>query len=109
MSDVEQALLAVLSNRILPNGQKGLFYPDNFTFGQTVYLSPLYAAAAPSSGVTAVQATTFQPQGVPTNQYLDAGEMKLGRLADRAARQRSATSPITASSRSLMEGRQVGL
>ena len=35
----------------LPNGQKGLFYPDNFTFGQTVYLSPIYAAARSVAGV----------------------------------------------------------
>ena len=78
MSDVEQALAAVLSNRILPNGQKGVFYPDNFAFGQTVYLSPLYAAARSVAGVLSAEVTTFQPQGVPTNQYLDAGEMKLG-------------------------------
>jgi Baseplate J-like protein len=80
MTDVEQALRQVLSNRILPNGQKGLFYPDNFTFGQTVYLSPIYAAARSVAGVQAVAATTFQPQGAPTNQYLDAGEMKLAAL-----------------------------
>jgi predicted phage baseplate assembly protein len=79
-ADVEQALLQVLSNRLLPNGQKGLFYPDNFTFGQTVYLSPVYAAARSVAGVLSVAATTFQPQGVPTTQYLDAGEMKLGQL-----------------------------
>jgi hypothetical protein len=79
-SDVEQALLQVLSSRILPNGQKGLFYPDNFTFGQTVYLSPLYAAARAIAGVTAISATTFQPQGVATNQYLHAGEIKLAPL-----------------------------
>jgi hypothetical protein len=80
MSDVEQALLQVLSNRILPDGQRGLFYPDNFTFGQTVYLSPLYAATRAVEGVLSVAATTFQPQGVPTSQFLDAGEMKLGGL-----------------------------
>jgi hypothetical protein len=80
MSDVERALLQLLSNRILPNGQKGLFYPDNFTFGQTVYLSPLYAAARSVEGVLSVAATTFQPQGVPTNRYLDAGEMELAEL-----------------------------
>ncbi len=80
MSDVEQALLQVLGNRFLPNGQKGLFYSDNFTFGQTVYLSPLYAAARSVAGVTAVTATTFQPQGVATSQYLDAGEIKLAAL-----------------------------
>ena len=31
--------------RHLSDGTKGVFYPDNFTFGQTVYLSPIYAAA----------------------------------------------------------------
>jgi hypothetical protein len=80
MNDVEGALLQVLSNRILPDGQKGLFHPDNFTFGQTVYLSPVYAAARSIAGVVAVAATTFQPQGAPTNQYLDAGEIELGSL-----------------------------
>jgi hypothetical protein len=79
-SDVEQALLQVLGCGILPNGQKGLFYPGNFTFGQTVYLSPVYAAARSVAGVVSVTATIFQPQGVNTAQYLDAGEIKLGPL-----------------------------
>jgi len=79
VGDVESALLQVLSNRILPNGQRGVFYPDNFTFGQTVYLSPIYAAARSVAGVTSVVATVFQPQGAPTSsQYLDAGELPLG-------------------------------
>jgi hypothetical protein len=79
-ADVEQALLQVLSSRSQPNGQKGIFYPDNFSFGQTVYLSPIYAAARSVAGVISVTATAFQPQGTATNRYLDAGEMKLGRL-----------------------------
>jgi len=62
-SDVKQALLAVLGNQILPNGQKGLFFPDNFTFGQVVYLSLVYAAARSVAGVRAVRAVHFQPQG----------------------------------------------
>jgi hypothetical protein len=57
-----------------------LFYPDNFTFGQTVYLSPIYAAARSVPGVVTVTATVFQPQGVSTNIYLDAGEIPLGPL-----------------------------
>jgi len=77
-SDVEQALLQVLSNQPLTDGQKGVFYPDNFTFGQTVYLSPVYAAARSVAGVTSVVATTFQPQGVSTSQFLQSGEMPLG-------------------------------
>jgi hypothetical protein len=79
-SNVEQGLLQVLSNRILPDGRKGVFHPDNFIFGQTVYLSPLYAAARSVAGVVSVTATRFQPQGVDTNQYLDGGVMKLAPL-----------------------------
>ncbi|HTB89318.1 MAG TPA: putative baseplate assembly protein [Steroidobacteraceae bacterium] len=79
-SDVEQALLQVLGNKLLPNGNKGLFYPDNFTFGRSVYLSPIYAAARSVAGVKMVTAVQFQPQGVDTSQYLDAGEIPLGSL-----------------------------
>jgi hypothetical protein len=77
-SDVEEALLAVLGSKILPNGQKGLFYRDNFTFGQAVYLSPVYAAALKVAGVQSVTATVFQPQGVDTQIYLSRGEIILG-------------------------------
>jgi hypothetical protein len=78
-SDVKQSLLQVLGSQILPNGQKGAFYPDNFTFGQTVYLSPIYAAARQVAGVVSVTATVFQPQGAaPTKRYLHKGEIPLG-------------------------------
>src|SRR5262249_4006126 len=43
-ADVEQALRQILSNGVLADGRKGVFHPDNFAFGQTVYLSPIYAA-----------------------------------------------------------------
>jgi predicted phage baseplate assembly protein len=79
-ADVEQSLLQVLGNQILPSGQKGLFYPDNFTFGQTVYLSPVYAAARSVAGVISVTATQFQPQGVNSSQYLTSGQIALGTL-----------------------------
>ena len=79
-SDVERALRQVLGSGTLPNGRKGLFSPDNFTFGQTVYLSPIYAAVRSVAGVTAVRAITFQPQGVNSSVYLSAGEIKLGPL-----------------------------
>jgi len=77
-SDVQQQLLQVLGSQILPNGQKGLFYPDNFTFGQMVYLSPIYAAARQVAGVSSVTASVFQPQGVVTQVYLLKGEIPLG-------------------------------
>jgi uncharacterized phage protein gp47/JayE len=79
--NVKQALLQVLSSQVMPNGQKGLFYPDNFTFGQTVYLSPIYAAARSVAGVLTVNAVVFQPQGTaPTTAFVTAGEIKLGPL-----------------------------
>ncbi len=80
-ADVQRSLMQVLGSGISPSGLKGLFYPDNFTFGQTVYLSPIFAAARSVAGVVAVRANTFQPQGVAsTTQYLTAGEIKLGPL-----------------------------
>lgn len=78
-ADVESALVRVLGCGILPDGTKGVFYPDNFTFGQTVYLSPIYAAARKVAGVQSVTATVFQPQGAPpTSIYLNTGEIPLG-------------------------------
>ncbi|MBV9158004.1 MAG: putative baseplate assembly protein [Acidobacteriaceae bacterium] len=77
-SYVRQSLMQVLGSKILPNGQRGIFYPDNFTFGQTVYLSPIYAAARTVAGVQSVTATVFAPQGVTTNLYLSKGEIPLG-------------------------------
>ena len=79
-SYVQQSLMQVLGTGVLPNGTNGLFNPDNFTFGQTVYLSQIYAAARSVPGVTAVTALTFQPEGVNTTQFLLAGVIKLGSL-----------------------------
>jgi hypothetical protein len=77
-SDVRQSLMQILGSGILPDGRKALFYPDNFTFGQTVYLSPIYAAVRPVPGVRSVTATVFAPQGLDTNLYLTQGEIPLG-------------------------------
>jgi hypothetical protein len=79
-SDVKRELLQVMSNRVLPDGRLGVFHPDNLTFGQSVYLSPLYAAAASVAGVGSVLVTTFQRQGTPSTEALENGELKLGRL-----------------------------
>jgi hypothetical protein len=79
-ADVRQSLLQILGSHMLPNGQDGLFEPDSFSFGQTVYLSPIYAAARKVAGVTSITATVFQPQGVPAPSYLLQGEIPLGSL-----------------------------
>jgi len=79
-SDVQAALLQVLSNRDLPDGTRGVFHPDKFSFGQTVYLSPIYAAARSVAGVESLQVTRFQRQGQDETRFLNEERMQLGRL-----------------------------
>lgn len=79
-SDVKEALLSVFNNQRLPDGRLGVFHPDNFTFGQTVYLSPLYARAQAVAGVSSVQFKTFQRQRVPDPIPLDTGKLTMNRL-----------------------------
>jgi hypothetical protein len=79
-SQVRCALLEVFSNRALTDGRRGVFHPDNLTFGQTIYLSPLYAAAQATDGVESVDITTFQRRDRPGTEGRDAGRLVLDRL-----------------------------
>lgn len=79
-SDVRRGLLDVLGSRTRADGGRGLFHPDHFSFGQTVYLSPLYAAARRVAGVASVQVTRFHRQGQADPGPLADGFMALGRL-----------------------------
>jgi hypothetical protein len=78
--DVQSALLGIFNNRALPDGRLGLFHPDRFRFGQTVYLSPFVAAAQGVDGVQSVRVDTFQRWGVAGSQALDAGALTLHAL-----------------------------
>jgi predicted phage baseplate assembly protein len=79
-NDVKAAMLEVFSNRTLPDGRRGVFHPDQFTFGQPVYLSRVYTAAYAVPGVATVQITTFQRQGQPDSRPLEEGKLSLERL-----------------------------
>jgi hypothetical protein len=79
-NDVKKALLQVFSNKLLPDGTRGIFHPDNFSFGQTVYLSRLYAAAQKVQGVDSVKITKFQRQGIDDVLAMSEGKMLFGRL-----------------------------
>jgi hypothetical protein len=79
-SDVRAALLEIFSNRVLPDGRRGQFHPDNFTFGQTVYLSPIIAAAQKVPGVSSVEIIGFRRQGTADPKPLQDGQLPLGRL-----------------------------
>ena len=80
---MESALLELFSNQTLPDGRKGIFHPDNFTFEQTVYPSPLYAAAQATEGVASVEITKFKRQNASDEEAaesLNKGKLELGRL-----------------------------
>ena len=79
-SDVKQALLTKFSAHELPDGSRGVFHPDNFTFGETMYLSPLYETAQSLPGVESVQITQFQRLHQDNTEALKAGRLTLDRL-----------------------------
>jgi hypothetical protein len=79
-ADVEQALLNALSNRVLPDGTRGFFYPDNFSFGQALYLSQLYAAVMAADGVDSASVTQLQRWGKLPNNELQQGYIPMDRL-----------------------------
>jgi hypothetical protein len=79
-SDVKRALEELISNRVLRDGRRGLFHPDDFTFAQPVYVSRIYAAAHAVAGVASVQVKTFRRQGSTDTVALQEGRIKLGRL-----------------------------
>jgi hypothetical protein len=58
-ASVAAALSSALSNRRLPDGTRGVFHPDNFTFGQPLYLSRLYAAIESVQGVGSAMVRRF--------------------------------------------------
>jgi hypothetical protein len=65
---------------VLPDGTLGLFHPDNFTFGDPVYLSRIIAAAQAVEGVEAVQAEKFQRLISPLATSLDDEVIPIGSL-----------------------------
>jgi len=58
--EVLEQLVDTFSNRVNADGRKGFFHPDNFTFGQPLYLSRVYEAAMAVDGISSVRVTTFQ-------------------------------------------------
>jgi hypothetical protein len=78
--DVEKAVMTALCNRILPDGGHGFFHPDNFTFGQSIYLSRIYAAIDAVEGVRSSNVTVFKKFGKLANFELERGYITMGRL-----------------------------
>ncbi len=79
-SDVLATLQDVFRSDTRVDGSLGFFHPDNFTFGQSVYLSELYAAAQEVAGVRYVEINIFQRLGTASSVALDEGVLTIGRL-----------------------------
>ncbi len=79
-SHVKKSLLKAFSSFDLPGGQRGFFHPDNFTFGQPVYLSKIYQCAMMTAGVASVRVLKFQRWGITPQDEIDTGCLKPGRL-----------------------------
>jgi hypothetical protein len=70
-SDVLAALRRAFSRQEFADGTRGFFHPDNFTFGQSLFLSRVCAAAMAVTGVASVELKKFQRWGLPANHELD--------------------------------------
>jgi hypothetical protein len=86
-SEVELGVLEVFSSRDLADGRRGFFHPDNFTFGQPVYLSQVIATAMKVPGVQWVDTddrppkrNRFQRWGRTPGGELAAGRISMERL-----------------------------
>jgi hypothetical protein len=57
---VEAAVLDALSNRVLPDGTRGFFHPDNLSFGDGIYVSRLLATVQAIAGVQNAMVTELE-------------------------------------------------
>jgi hypothetical protein len=57
---VKQSLSEAFSSYDLGDGTRGFFHPDNFTFGQPLYLSAIYQRAMEIQGVASVEIKDFR-------------------------------------------------
>ncbi|MFY9570871.1 MAG: putative baseplate assembly protein, partial [Blastocatellia bacterium] len=70
----------LFSNRLLADGRRGLFHPDNLSFGEGIYMSKLVAAAQAVTGVESVRVTRLQRLFETPNHEIEFGLLTLGPL-----------------------------
>lgn len=75
-ADVEAGVRRALGSGLGADRRPALFHPDRLSFGQTVYLSPVYAAARAVRGVCSVEALAFGRADAPD----DPAPLVTGRL-----------------------------
>jgi hypothetical protein len=79
-SHVKESLSKVFSRGEQVEGGLGFFHPDNFTFGQPLYLSALYQRAMEVDGVASVEAVRFQRWGKTDAQEKENGVLETKEL-----------------------------
>lgn len=81
-AEVLRVLTQVLGSRLLPDGKgtRGLFHPDNFSFGEPVFASRIVAAAQAVPGVASVKLEKFQRLVRPSATSLAEGVIRIGKL-----------------------------
>ncbi|WP_144109689.1 putative baseplate assembly protein [Paraburkholderia sp. BCC1886] len=75
---VEAALLDAFGTGLHRSATRGLFAPDNLSFGEDIYLSRLIATAQSVEGVVNIVVTRFERQYVPSREAIDSGVLVLG-------------------------------
>jgi hypothetical protein len=87
---VEAAVLDALGNRVLRDGTRGFFHPDNLSFGDGIYVSRLLATVQAIAGVQNAMVTElerFELSGIdqpgeelPMNSALLLGPFEIAQL-----------------------------
>lgn len=78
--DVYAALMQLFVSGNQCDGSTGILNPSNFSFGQTVYASPLIAAAQAVEGVLSASLVTFTRMDAPWIDGVTQGYLTMGRL-----------------------------
>jgi hypothetical protein len=79
--EVKEKLLKVFSSKVREDSSsRGFFHPDNFTFGQTLFLSRIYECALAVAGVSSVTIIEFHRWGKEARSELDDGYIKAGSM-----------------------------
>lgn len=77
-SDIERALRRLFGTGVNPDGSPAFFNPDNRTFGETLYLSELYALAQSVAGVRSVEILRFERMYRPSADGLKNWKLVFG-------------------------------
>ncbi len=79
-SQVRDAVMRVFTSGNMCDGKRGILDPANFTFGQTIFASPLIAAAQAVEGVSSATLTVFERMDDPAFDGVSHGFLTMRRV-----------------------------